>query len=89
MKKGALPLVLIVWADHWDDGTEWKDLDDEAKAGAEPLPCHSVGWVLSENAKMVKLIQNLDGYPDEANHGFGVMNILKAAILRRVLLKGA
>jgi len=85
-----LKLQLIVWQDHWsDDATEWKDVEEEQSKPVEPLVCHSVGWVLREDAKMVSLISNLDGTPakPEERHGYGVTHILKAAIVRRVTLR--
>ena len=85
-----MKLQLILWTDHWsDDATEWKDVEEEMAKPVEPLVCHSVGWVLREDAKMVSLIANLDGDPrkPEERHGYGVTNILKGAIVKRITLR--
>lgn len=78
-----LRLELVTWLDHWDGGSDWVPLDQEAAEKLEPLRCRSVGWVLAEDARMVRLVANLDGEPSAAEHGFGIMNILKSDIVSR------
>lgn len=79
-------LEYVIWRDHWSSGDDWVDIDEEVDTPLAPLLCQSVGWVLSEDRKMLKLVSNLDGEPDVADHGFGVTLILKDAIVSRVPL---
>lgn len=79
-------LLYVEWVDHYSQGDgEWAAV---AKLKADPvtsLVCRSVGWLVRDDGKYIRLVANLDGKP--AENGFGVMNILKRAVRRRVELK--
>ncbi len=77
-------LAYIEFLDHYSDGDEWTDLDELKSPAFEPVVCRSVGWVLAENKKMLKLITTIDGDPETAGRGFGIFCIVKADIVRRV-----
>ena len=79
-------LVWIEFADHYAGSNDWADLDKEAGEPLVPMLCQSVGWVVAEDDRTVKLVANLDGKPDEADNGFGFFSILKSDIVRRVRL---
>ena len=83
MEWEPVNLEYIEWFDHVSLGDEWEDIDKAAAEKLAPLVCRSVGWVVAEDARAVKLVANLDGEPDTADHGFGMFVILKAAIKRR------
>lgn len=76
-------LELVTWLDHYDGGSDWTSLEEAAAEEMSPLVCQSVGWVLAEDRRILRLVSNLDGKPGEAEHGFGVMNILKSDIVSR------
>jgi len=86
-KSRRYPLVYIVWLDHWSEtDTNWADIagmDDDP----QPQEVHSVGWVVSENAKCVRLVPNFGGDPsglgDDAPDGYGATTIVKAVIKSR------
>lgn len=78
-----MELCLIQWRDHYSGGDDWANLDKEASEPLVPMICQSVGWVVAEDARMVKLVANMDGKPDEADNGFGFFLILKSDIVRR------
>ena len=83
-----MKLQLIAWRDHWsDDGSDWKDVADEAAKPVEPMVCHSVGWVFREDEHTVSLLANLNGAPGSADCGYHISHIVKAAIVRRTALR--
>lgn len=84
-----MKLELIHWADHYSPNgdSEWADIDETAKAEIEPMICQSVGWVITEDDKHIRLLANLNGSTEEASQGFGAFIILKAAIVKRKKLR--
>lgn len=79
-------LTYLEFYDHFSEGDDWTDVDELKTEALEPLVCRSVGWVVSENKRMVRLVANFDGPPETAGRGFGIFCILKADIIRRVEL---
>jgi hypothetical protein len=73
IKNENYPLYIVCWEDHSSDGG-WVSLEDIKKA--KPILCHSIGYLVEEDSKMVKLI---DTYTDDKGLG-GLNIILKSCI---------
>lgn len=83
-----MELVYIEWRDHFSDGDDWVELDEEnGPESMAHLVCRSVGWVLAEDETTVRLIANLSDDPETAERGFGIFNIMKGAIVKRKRLR--
>ncbi len=79
-------LEYVEFLDHYSGSEEWTSMEEASNPHFEPMKCRSVGWVVAENKKMIRLLANLDDDPDTAEHGFGIFNVLKSDIVRRVRL---
>lgn len=81
-----LRLLYVEWIDHHnDDNLDWKKVEDLRSEEIPEVVCRSVGWLVKDDGRYIRLVPHLDGTPGD--HGFGAMNILKAAIVRRVTLR--
>lgn len=83
-----MKLEIIKYYDHCTEfGDEWKDATETCLERLEPLTCVSVGWIIAENEKCLRLVPHFNGDPGEASECFGSYCILKAAIAERTVLR--
>lgn len=81
-----LKLVLVEWLDS-HAGRGWQTMERIAVA-AEPLYCHSVGWLLSDTKECKVLVPHFGGERDgdEMMQGCGDLVIPTKAIVKMTVL---
>lgn len=82
-------LVYVEWFDHFSsDNMDWTNITKIEEEEMDPVLCRSVGWIVKENKRILRLCSHFDGDPgNDAEAGFAVMNIIKSAIVKRRKIK--
>ena len=80
-----MKLVLIEWMDS-HSGRGWQELD-KLKTAAKPLPCRSVGWLISERNGHKVIVPHLSGERDNPGEGCGEMVIPTKVITKITVLR--
>jgi hypothetical protein len=79
-------LILVEWEDSTQPLSNWRFLEDAPKL--EVIQCVSVGWVVSENERVLMLAPNIgDVESSEGPQGSGFIRIPKATITRTAYLQ--
>ncbi len=85
MKMKPAQLLYIEWADHYSDCTPaWKSRKDAATLGV--LLCSSVGWVVAEDKKSIRLAASVGNINAHEQNFDGLMTILKGCIVCKKVL---
>lgn len=71
------PLLLVQWEDHSED-PRWQTVTEVS--GHEPIICTTIGWLVSENRKTIKLCNSIIEADDTVG---GTSMILKKNIVSR------
>lgn len=79
-------LVLIEWEDSAQPLTSWRYLADAPDL--EIIQCVSVGWIISQNERVVMLAPNIGDYESgEGAQGTGFIRIPQRSITRMAKLQ--
>lgn len=83
-----MKLERVEFYDHFSSD-DWESVESMRKADFGGMVSVSVGWVLAENDRAIRICANIDGTEDEAERCWGCFVILKSTILKRVPLEVA
>jgi hypothetical protein len=74
-------ILELTWIDAESDDA-WRDIDEHKSSDLARI--HTIGWLLSEDERMIRLAQNIDATNGKASM---VMTIPKAWIVSRKVVK--
>ncbi len=84
MKKKWRDLEVIDWLDHSRVLGGWTL---QSELSRHVFKCRSVGWVIDERKKSLKIVPHFGAIDEDDMQTEGVLTIIKAAIVRRKTLK--
>ena len=78
------PIAEVIWEDHHGDKIEEWTVKTE-KESLKPELVHSVGFLVTENTKMIELMRDVGYAPDDTDTGAPVRIIKKCIIHFNIL----
>lgn len=82
-------LVRVTWVDNFSN-SGWKSVKERiTDEGMEAVPIQTVGWVIRETDKVLKVAASISGESDEEEGCDDVNGILKCCIVARDVVHAA
>lgn len=86
MSRSQRRLVLIDWIDSHSSHQGWNPIE-ELEESTAPLPCRSVGWIVSRANGVTTIVPHISGGDDLKEFGRGELTIPDLAIVKITDLK--